>query len=98
MMKLSGKHSSLIDTAQKLLVFLDLKVEKLKASPGIIISKRSATARNQKIKIKTVQSGLDLTITHNATIQKLRIFTNKPELLITYIKDFADSENIQISN
>lgn len=97
-MKLSGNHSSLIDTAQKLLRFLDLRTDNLKASPGIIISKRSAGARNHKIKIKTVQSGLDLTVTQNATIQKLRIFTNQPELLITYITDFADSENIQISS
>ena len=96
-MKLSGTHSSLIDLATKLVKYLDKKVVDLKVSPGIIISKRSATARNQKVKITQSISGLDLTVTQNATIQKLRIFNSSPEPIVAHIKKFCQDNDIQFS-
>jgi len=86
----------MIDTSEKLLRFLDPRVENLKASPGVIISKRSSSASNQKIKVTPDLSGLALTITHNRTIQKLKIFTNEPDLIQLYIKDFCNDNDIQL--
>lgn len=97
-MKLSGTHSSLINLSKDLLYFLDGKVFDLKVSPGIIISKRSATARNQKIKVLESISGLDTTVTQNSTVQKLRVYTSDQALLISYIKDFCQNTNTQFSN
>ena len=94
-MKISGKHSSLIDLSQELIQYLDRFLPELKISPGIIISKRSATARNHKIKLNSRNFGFEASVTQNATIQKLRIYSKQQLLIQSLVQDFCNDNNVQ---
>jgi hypothetical protein len=91
---MAGNHQSLITSAAKLVNYLDKLPISIKLSPGIIISKRSASKRNQKLKVCHTSYGLDATLTHNATIQKLRFYTSQQLLVQNYLEQFCQDQNI----
>jgi hypothetical protein len=85
--KITGSHTTVIPAAEKLIDFLQKQKIVNKISIGFI--KHGIRNGRHSIKIMQMNSGLLLKIRGSASIQEIRVYTNKEDELKVNIEQFA---------
>ncbi len=91
--KITGKHTTVIPSAEKIVDLLQKNVLVDKISVGFI--KHGIRGGKHAIKIMSMDSGLLLKIRGTASIQEIRAYTEYPEQIGTVLIAFAKKNNYQ---
>ena len=92
--KVQGRHTTIIPAAEKIVDLLNKNPDVKKISAGFI--KHGIKSGKHAIKISELDSGLLLKIRGTASIQEIRVYTNKKEEVKSSLKDYSEKNNLQI--
>ncbi|MEN8252569.1 MAG: DUF2103 domain-containing protein [Patescibacteria group bacterium] len=94
--KISGRHTTVIPAAEKIVDFLARQQEVKKISVGFI--KHGIKSGKHSVKIMEMESGLLLKIRGSASIQEVRVYTAQKKNIRTLIEEFAQKNKISVTS